>query len=492
VPNGDEDLRKAKILLRPATDRSNINMTSERHSDKFSPKNLDNASGSHDVDDLINLSDIGSHKIWIEAYGCSANVADSQAIAGMLSTNGYEIVNGGEEPDLNIIVTCSVKDTTEHRMLSRIRTLSTSGKPLIIAGCLAKTETAKLEKLYSGASLVGPRSLSRTLKCVKAALKGRRTIELQDVDERLKLTIPRVRINPIVSIVQIGIGCMSECSFCQTKLAKGWVTSYRVGDIVRTIEKDVGDGCKEVWLSSTDNGCYGFDIGTDLVDLLKKCKSIVGDFKIRIGMMNPMYMSSLKEGLIQLFEDSYRIYRFLHVPVQSGSTRILRAMRRGHTARMYSDIVRYFRNKYPDITIGTDIIVGFPSESETDFEKTLELISESKPDIVNCSRYSARPGTSASLMAGRLSSDVAKKRSAQLHELCTRVSQERNMRWMGWQGNIVIDEMNLDFVQGRNYAYKPIFIRKFGLMGRSPQLGDQIQVRVGRCSAHALEAEILD
>ena len=134
-------------------------------------------------------------------------MADSQAIAGALSTNGFEIAKPDESHDLNIIVTCSVKDTTEHKMMSRIKALSMTGKPLIIAGCLAKTETEKLQRLFSGASFLGPRSLTKTVSCAKAAISGMKSVELEDADGREKLNIPRVRINPVVSIIQIAVGC---------------------------------------------------------------------------------------------------------------------------------------------------------------------------------------------------------------------------------------------------------------------------------------------
>lgn len=427
-------------------------------------------------------------RVWIEAYGCSANIADSQAIAGALSANGFQIARQNEQHDLNIIVTCSVKDTTEHKMMSRIKALSTTGKPLIIAGCLAKTKSEGLQKQYNSASFLGPRSLTKTVGCAKAALRGIKSVELEDVDGREKLSIPRVRLNPVISIIQIAVGCLSECSFCQTKLAKGQITSYRIGDIIRAIEMDAGEGCREIWLSSTDNGCYGVDIGTNLVELLRRCELIAGDFRIRIGMMNPMYLVSLKWRLIQLLKGSDRIFRFLHIPVQSGSERILRSMKRGHSVETYRDIVKSFRASCPEITIGTDIIVGFPGESERDFENTLDLISESKPDIVHCSRYGARPGTSAALLRGRLATDIVKGRSSRVHELATKISLEQNKKWIGWRGGIIIDEVNPKFVQGRNYAYKPIFIKRGELAISSPQLGDRIMVLVKKCSARALEA----
>lgn len=427
-------------------------------------------------------------RVWIEAYGCSANVADSQAIAGALSASGFQIASQNEKRDLNIIVTCSVKDNTEHRMMSRIKALSATGKPLIIAGCLAKTESEKLQKQYNSVSFLGPRSLTKTVACAKAALRGIKSVELADADGREKLSIPRVRPNPTVSIIQIALGCLSECSFCQTRLAKGQVTSYRIGDIIRAIEMDVNEGCREIWLSSTDNGCYGFDIGTNLVELLKKCELIAGDFRIRIGMMNPMYLVSQKGRLIQLLKESDRIFRFLHIPVQSGSERILRSMKRGHTVEKYREIVKSFRVSCPDITIGTDIIVGFPGESEGDFESTLDLISESKPDIVHCSKYGARPGTPAALLHGRLATDVVKGRSSRVHELATKISLEQNKKWIGWTGGIIVDEVSPRFVQGRNHSYKPIFIKRSELAVNSPQLGDRIMVQVKKCSARALEA----
>ena len=256
---------------------------------------------------------------------------------------------------------------------------------------------------------------------------------------------------------------------------------------MHAIEEDISEGCREIWLSSTDNGCYGFDIGTNIIELLRKCELIPGDFRIRIGMMNPMHLKSLKARLIQLLEESNRIYRFLHIPVQSGSERILRSMKRGHTVKMYKDIVKSFRDRFPDTTVGTDIIVGFPGENEKDFEDTLDLILESKPDIVNCSRYAARPGTSATLLKGRLTTEVAKDRSARIHEVTTKISLERNVRWIGWTGSIIIDEVSQNFIQGRNYAYKPIFIKKEGSRIGSPKLGDRIMVRVKNYSSRALE-----
>src|ERR671914_1651839 len=316
-------------------------------------------------------------KVWIEADGCTASMADSEMISGLLKEAGYEIASKKSESALNLIVTCSVKDTTEHRMVSRIRTMNKSGKPLIVAGCLPKADRAKVEAVTSSASLLGPNCIDKAPDAARLALAGGRLVALRD-SPLDKVNIPRVRLNPVVSIVEIASGCMSECTFCQTKIAKGWLRSYRIGDIVRQIRSDIKSGCKEVWLSSTDNGCYGRDIDSNLVDLLQACCSVEGSFKIRVGMMNPMYLPAILDRMVCLFCENDKLFKFLHIPVQSGSNRVLRKMKRGHTSKTFIDIVQAFRDKIPEMTISTDIIVGFPSETEDDFKQTVNLLERSQ------------------------------------------------------------------------------------------------------------------
>jgi MiaB/RimO family radical SAM methylthiotransferase len=290
-----------------------------------------------------------------------------------------------------------------------------------------------------------------------------------------------------VSIVEIASGCMSECTFCQTKMAKGWLRSYRIGDIMRQIKSDLEAGCREVWLASTDNGCYGKDMGADLVELLKACCSIEGDFKIRLGMMNPMYLPEMLDRMVSVFHENDKLFKFIHIPVESGSERVLRKMKRGHTVRTFLDAVHAFRGKMPEITISTDIIVGFPSETEDEFKESLALIERAEPDIVNISRYGARPGTEAAKWKGmRISSQMAKERSERLHALAKRIAKKRNSLWQGWQGEIIIDEMG-KVVQGRNYAYKPVILSNPDRVS----LGDRKRVQVYDFSNFSLKARII-
>ena len=393
-------------------------------------------------------------KIFVEAYGCSASFADSEMISGLIVNGGHTLVDNPSKSDLNIVVTCSVKDATANKMIHRIKSLKS--KPLVVAGCFPKAEKDTVEKFSGNASLLGPNSLGMTLQVIDSALNGKKQVALEDSDLS-KVGLPKVRLNPVVGIVEIASGCMSECTFCQTKLSKGDLSSYRLGDIVRQVQTEIKEGCKEVWLTSTDNGCYGFDIGTDLPSLVNAVVEIPDDFMIRIGMMNPMYMPRIKEDLIKSFEND-KVFKFLHIPVQSGSDKVLHDMKRGHTVGTFREIVKKVKERFGDFTISTDIIVGFPSETEEDFQKTIDLLDEVRPDVVNLSKYSTRPGTEAAKWE---QIDVAevKRRSKIIFDQISKTSMENNKKWIGWTGKVLFDEKTNDGIKGRNFAYKPVFVR---------------------------------
>ena len=374
-------------------------------------------------------------KIWVEAYGCSASFSDSEMISGLIVNGGHTLADNPKDSDLNLIVTCSVKDATATKMVHRIK--ESNSKPLVVAGCLPKAEQKTVEKFAQNASLLGPNSLGKTLQVIQSTLDGRKMIALDDSDIS-KIGLPKIRLNPAIGIVEIASGCMSECTFCQTKLSKGDLQSYRVGDIVRQVKTELSDGCNEVWLTSTDNGCYGFDIDSDLPELVNMVSEIPQNFFIRVGMMNPMYMPRIRDGLLKSFE-SAKVFKFLHVPVQSGSDKVLNDMKRGHTAQTFRDVAKHFRDKFDRFTISTDVIVGFPTETEGDFEQTLRLLEQTRPDIVNLSRYSKRPGTTAAEMRQIDVSEV-KRRSRIAYELITKISNENNQKWVNWEGPAIFDE----------------------------------------------------
>jgi len=401
-------------------------------------------------------------KIFVEAYGCSASFADSEMISGLILNGGHSLVENSSESDLNIVVTCSVKDSTANKMMHRIKSLKT--KPLIVAGCLPKAEKDTVEKFSENASLLGPNSLGKTLQVINSTLNGSKQIALEDSDLS-KVGLPKVRLNPAVGIVEIASGCMSECTFCQTKLSKGDLSSYRLGDVVRQVQTEIKEGCKEVWLTSTDNGCYGFDIGTDLPSLVNAVTEIPEEFMVRVGMMNPMYMPRIKEKLVEAY-DNDKVFKFLHIPVQSGSNKVLHDMKRGHTAETFREIAKKVKERFENFTISTDVIVGFPSETEEDFQKTVSLLDETKPDVVNLSKYSARPGTDAAEWEQMDAAEV-KRRSKIVFEQISKLSMESNQKWIGWKGKVLFDEKTDEGIKGRNFAYKPVSVADKVDLGQS-------------------------
>ena len=419
-------------------------------------------------------------KIWVEAYGCSASFSDSEMISGLIVNGGHTLAENSQDSDLNLIVTCSVKDSTATKMVHRIK--ESNSKPLVVAGCLPKAEQKTVEKFAENASLLGPNSIGKTLEVIKSTLNGTKIVALQDSDIS-KVGLPKIRLNNAIGIVEIASGCMSECTFCQTKLAKGELQSYRIGDIVRQINTELSDGCKEIWLTSTDNGCYGFDIDSNLPELVNAVSDIPEKFFIRIGMMNPMYMPRIRNNLLKTFE-SNKVFKFLHVPVQCGSDKVLNDMKRGHTAQTFRDVVEKFRAKFEKFTISTDVIVGFPTETEEDFEKTLDLLQETKPDIVNLSRYSQRPGTDAAEMK-QIDVLQVKKRSKIAYQLISKISEENNQKWIGWEGQVMFDEEYENQVRGRNFAYKPIFVNQ------KPKIGQISTVKITDATTHSLIGKIL-
>jgi MiaB-like tRNA modifying enzyme len=423
--------------------------------------------------------------VYFEVYGCSSSVAEAEIMQGLLSRAGYRIVSDSMDSDINIIVTCIVKTPTEHRMIHRISKLTEEGKPLIVAGCMPMVERGIVERLNPRASLIGPSSISRIVDAVKIALDGGRAVFLER--EGYNICMPRVRRNPIVGIVEIAQGCLSACSFCQVRFARGKLVSYPPNMIIEEVRRALADGCREIWITSQDNACYGFDIGLKLTDLLKRILSIEGDFYVRVGMMNPAYVKPMVDDLIECLNNE-KCFKFVHLPVQSGSNRILKLMRRMYTVEDYLEIVDRLRSNVDKLSIATDIIVGFPSETDEDFQSTIDLIKEVEYDSVNISKFGARPLTEAAKMK-LLPSGIVSERSRVASEIAREVALSRNRRvWLGWSGEVLVDEEGLKpgSLIGRNIWYKPIVLKDDTL-----SLGARIKVRIVEVYPYHLLGEVL-
>ena len=353
-------------------------------------------------------------KLHIKTYGCQANIADSEAIAGILKQNNYELTDNEDEADMIIVNTCSVKNSTQSKEIHYIKEKSKT-KKVIVGGCLTKT----LDVRKYAPEVTAVFDTNSILK-IPEVLETEQDHFSNEKENRI--AAPIIRNYNEIGIISISEGCLNSCDFCATKLARGNLRSYRIGDIKRNFEKSVKEGCKKIYLTSQDNGCYGFDIKTNLPELLNELTLIKGDYKIRIGMMNPWHLTKILPQLIESYK-SDKVMKFLHIPVQSGSEKILKHMKRIHTVDNYKAAVYEFRKIFSEISIATDVIVGYPLETEEDFKLTYDLIKETKPEVLNISRFSSRPGTKAAELK-QLPSEIIKERSVILNDLYQEIRKE--------------------------------------------------------------------
>jgi threonylcarbamoyladenosine tRNA methylthiotransferase CDKAL1 len=400
-------------------------------------------------------------RVFVKSFGCSANLADGEVLAGCLAKAGFELADSASAADVVIYNTCAVKGPTENRMLEILRRVP-HGKRVIVAGCLPLINFERLSRETRFDGAVGPATADEIVNVVKRVLQGEKLIAL---DGALKakpvLDLPRVRSNRVVNVVPISYGCLGACAYCCVVFARGRLRSYTVNEVTEKVRRDLSAGAKEFWVTSQDTACYGRDIDTSLAALLNALGALEGDFRVRVGMMTPNMVIDILDDLAKAFENE-KIFKFIHLPVQSGDAQTLKRMRRFYTTEDFKEIVNAFRNAFPEVTLATDVICGFPGESQEAFENTLKLIGEVKPDIVNVSKFFARPGTAAAEMRDAfVASAEIKRRSHAAANSVRQIALERNQRWIGWTGEMLVDEKGKipgSWI-GRNFAYKPIVIK---------------------------------
>jgi threonylcarbamoyladenosine tRNA methylthiotransferase CDKAL1 len=430
-----------------------------------------------------------SQSVYIETYGCSLNAADGELMAGLLSEAGYRIVATPDDAHLIVLNSCTVKGETFRNFEKRLRELA--ARPLVVAGCIPKVY--QYSALLNRHSYIGTDNISQIVEAVSATLAGKRFQRLEGHDKK-RLNLPRIRRNAIVEILPICKGCLGRCAYCQTRLARGELVSYPEDEIVLQARCALEEGVKEFWLTAQDTGAYGHDIGTSIVSLLRRLRNLPGDFSIRLGMANPNHIVNMLDDLVEIFKND-KIYKFLHVPVQSGSDRILRAMNRAYRVADFVRICEEFRRAFPYATIATDVIVGFPGETDQDFEETLALLREIKPATINRSRFSPRPGTPAASLPS-VPAKIVSQRSHGLTELVKELTLANNLSWVGWEGEVLVGEQRkAGSWLARNMAYKPLVIPQSQDGKSNPeqiedlQPGNRVHVRITRATTFHLVAQ---
>jgi len=265
-------------------------------------------------------------------------------------------------------------------------------------------------------------------------------------------------IGGITEILPVAQGCLGRCTYCITRLARGPLVSYDPDGLLEHTRNAVSSGCREILLTAQDTAAYGLDRRTDLGRLVGGICSVPGDFRIRVGMMNPDNLGRIIDSYLSSWLD-HKVYKFLHLPVQSGSDDLLERMGRGYSVEDFLRMVRRFREAFPDMTLSTDVILGFPGETEEDYLMTRDLVETVRPNILNITRFSPRPGTPAFSSRDRVPGCKVKKWSRDLTGLRFEISGDVYRRLRGRVERVLITEIGKDgAVIGRTDTYWPVVI----------------------------------
>jgi threonylcarbamoyladenosine tRNA methylthiotransferase CDKAL1 len=377
------------------------------------------------------MEQLKGKRIHIESYGCTYNPADTQKLKALLEGLGCSLV-GPDEAEAVIINTCTVVGSTERQMLRRLAAFA--DRELYVTGCMPLVQ---MEKILSVCSprIIHPDEITERYGGVGTPASG------------------------AVGVVQVACGCVGQCSYCITRLARGPLRSAPVGAILEAVRNLARNGACEIQLTGQDVAAWGIDRGESLPELLAQISRIPGNFAVRLGMMHPASVLRIQDDLVEAYAGDH-IFRFLHLPVQSGSDAVLEGMRRGYRASEVRAIVDAFRERFPDMMISSDFIVGFPGETDEEFRQSLRLLQAAGFVKVNITRYSPRPGTPAAARKDLLDRKK-KERSRALLAEANRIYDRYNDSWIGREtpGSVVC----------RNPCYLNVIVKEdlpLGFMGR--------------------------
>jgi MiaB-like tRNA modifying enzyme len=405
-------------------------------------------------------------KIYLESFGCSASQASGEIMKASIERFGHELLNSSTayQADVYVCNSCTVKYTTEQKILHKIRSMGEKNIEVIVSGCMPEVQLEDILHANPEAHILGVNAISR-LGDLLSLIEQRKNqglsrgehLEIQSSEPLGFLNVPRERSNPNIHICQISQGCNFACSYCIVKHARGKLHSFPPDEIVEDICSAVTDGCMEIWLTSQDDSQYGMDTGFKLPELLRMISEIPGDFKVRVGMMNPFSVLPILDDLVEAF-DSDKIFKLLHLPIQSASHQVLKKMNRLHKMDAVDMIITKFRSRFEDLSLFTDIIVGFCDETDEDFQETVEWIKKYRPEKINISRYSPRPHTKAYSFRN-LDSRISVQRSHELHKVCEQIKLESKKEMIGRKGRAFVSKYTeMGDVLTRTDAYRPVVI----------------------------------
>lgn len=429
-------------------------------------------------------------RYYIESYGCQMNAHDSEKIAGMLTAMGYHAAEKKEEADLILFNTCCVREHAEKRVFGNVGALKKQkdenpGLIIAVCGCMMQQpEVAKkLYDRYPFVNLVfGTHSLHELPMLLSLALQGERPLSVHDTQGEVIEGLPVKRVPGVSASINIMYGCNNYCSYCIVPYVRGRERSRQPEHILEEARTLVGQGYSEIQLLGQNVNSYGKDLGTiSFAKLLGEINEVEGIRRIRFMTSHP---KDLSDELIEAMATLDKVCDHIHLPVQAGSDRILHLMNRKYTRAQYLTLVEKLRKANPNIELTTDIIVGFPGETEADFQETLSLVEEVGFSAAFTFMYSPRSGTKAAIMEGQIEQTVKKERLHRLNALQEQMTRKTNERYIGKTGEVLVEGCDMrkePMLYGKLSSFKMVYFP-----GTPDKIGSYMRVCVQKAHNNSL------
>ncbi|MFA6308408.1 MAG: tRNA (N6-isopentenyl adenosine(37)-C2)-methylthiotransferase MiaB [Clostridia bacterium] len=437
------------------------------------------------------------YKYKINTFGCQMNENDSEKLAGILLECGFAEVSESDECDLVLFNTCCVRENAELKVYGHLGALKKlkSQKPemiIVVSGCMMqqKEVVENIKKKYKHVDIVfGTHNLFKFPEMLYNSIISKEPVyDISTPADSIFENVPIERKDKTKAWVTIMYGCDNFCSYCIVPYVRGRERSRKIDDIVNEVKMLARDNVKEVTLLGQNVNSYGKEFGTDsnFAQLLKKLDEVDGLYRIRFMTSHP---KDLSEELIYAIRDLKKVSKHIHLPIQSGSTRILKEMNRKYSKENYVDLIKKIRLEIADISITTDIIVGFPGETEDDFNETIELIREARFDSAYTFLYSKRSGTPAAELSNQVPESVAKERFQELVKVQNKISRELNNSLLGCELDVLAEgfsKNNPDMLTGRTDTNKIMNFK-----GDESLVGEIVKVKIEKIQTWSLEGRIV-
>ena len=435
---------------------------------------------------------------YILTFGCQQNEADSERLGGLCAAMGYRRVGTMEEADLILVNTCAIREHAEKKALSIIgscKHLREQNPNLLvgIGGCMVtqKHRADKLKNSYPYVTFTFDTGAVHLLPSLVAeALSGGKRQFIHSEAYEIAEGIPLDRTSKHMAWLSVMYGCNNFCSYCIVPYVRGRERSRRMEDILAEARMLIADGAKDITLLGQNVNSYGKDLAVsekdpDFSDIVRAVCALDGDFRLRFMTSHPKDAS---DRLIAAIADCPKVARHFHLPVQSGSDEILRRMNRKYTSAHYKSLIDRLKAAVPDISITSDIIVGFPGETEEDFEATLDMLRYVQYDMIFSFIYSPRPGTPAAEMENQIPHEVSTARFERLLTLQNEISRQRNQRFLGQTLRVLVEGVSkndADMLTGRGDPVRPIHFA-----GSRDLIGQFVEVEIENITPFTLEGKL--